>query len=177
MSRREIRRGIRWCKANLSAACCRTARLPQALAPTGVDPPWGRREPTSPCTIGFPFGKTFGKKPSVHLAPTLSFGKRKVYTWPQLSPSGKKKLYTRPQLSPSGGKKKCTPGPNSPQGEKRRLDGAGGPPRGVPEAYVEGEPLRDGKNESVHLAPTLLRESWGDLTVRGALRAVSQRLI
>src|ERR1700737_3671573 len=35
-------------------------------------------------------------------------------------------------------KKKCTPGPNSPQGEKRRLDGAGGPPRGVPEAYVEG---------------------------------------
>ena len=89
----------------------------------------------------------------------------------------KKKLYTRPQLSPSGGKKKCTPGPNSPQGEKRRLDGAGGPPRGVPEAYVEGEPLRDGKNESVHLAPTLLRESWGDLTVRGGLRAVSQRLI
>src|ERR1700738_3097212 len=74
-------------------------------------------------------------------------------------------------------KKKCTPGPNSPQGEKRRLDGAGGPPRGVPEAYVEGEHLRDGKNESVHLAPTLLRESWGDLTVRGALRAVSQRLI
>src|ERR1700737_4505537 len=35
-------------------------------------------------------------------------------------------------------KKKCTPGPNSPQGEKRRLDGAGGPPRGVPGAYVEG---------------------------------------
>src|SRR6202048_4774642 len=168
MSRREIRRGIRWCKANLSAACCRTARLPQALAPTGVDPPWGRcrqvctsgrREPTSPCTIGFPFGKTFGKKASVHLAPTLSFGKRKVYTWPQLSPSGKKKtvhsaptlpfgrkkkVSPRPQLSPSGEKKKCTPGPNSPQGEKRRLDGAGGPPRGVPEAYVEGEPLRDG---------------------------------
>src|ERR1700737_499418 len=50
----------------------------------------------------------------------------------------KKKLYPRPQLSPSGGKKKCTPGPNSPQGEKRRLDGAGGPPRGVPEAYIEG---------------------------------------
>src|ERR1700738_3973341 len=158
MSRREIRRGIRWCKANLSAACCRTARLPQALAPTGVDPPWGRcrqvctsgrREPTSPCTIGFPFGKTFGKKERVQLAPTL----------------------------PCGRKKKCTPGPNSPQGEKRRLDGAGGPPRGVPEAYVEGEPLRDGKNESVHLAPTLLRESWGDLTVRGGLRAVSQRLI
>src|ERR1700737_1801606 len=130
MSRREIRRGIRWCKANLSAACCRTARLPQALAPTGVDPPWGRcrqgctsgqREPTSPCTIGFPFGKTFGKKPSVHLAPTLSFGKRKVYTWPQLSPSGGKK--------------------------------------------------------SVHLAPTLLRERRGDLTVRGGLRAGSQRLM
>src|ERR1700738_5098999 len=145
MSRREIRRGIRWCKANLSAACCRTARLPQALAPTGVDPPWGRcrqvctsgrREPTSPCTIGFPFGKTFGKKPSVHLAPTLSFGKRKVYPWPQLSPSGKKKkLYTRPQLSPSGRKK------------------------------------------SVHLAPTLLRERRGDLTVRGGLRAGSQRLM
>src|ERR1700738_4175514 len=35
-------------------------------------------------------------------------------------------------------KEKGTPGPNSPQGEKRRLDGAGGPPRGVPEAYVEG---------------------------------------
>src|ERR1700737_3796121 len=130
MSRREIRRGIRWCKANLSAACCRTARLPQALAPTGGDPPWGgcaqvcpsgRREPTSPCTIGFPFGKTFGKKPSVHLAPTLSFGKRKVYTWPQLSPSGGKK--------------------------------------------------------SVHLAPTLLRERRGDLTVRGGLRAGSQRLM
>ena len=173
MSRREIRRGIRWCKANLSAACCRTARLPQALAPTGVDPPWGRcrqvctsgrREPTSPCTIGFPFGKTFGKKKSVHLAPTLPFGKKKtVHSAPTL-PFGRKK-------------KKCTPGPNSPQGEKRRLDGAGGPPRGVPEAYIEGEPLRDGKNESVHLAPTLLRESWGDLTVRGGLRAVSQRLI
>src|ERR1700736_3407343 len=40
--------------------------------------------------------------------------------------------------SPLREKKKCTPGPNSPQGEKRRLDGAGGPPRGVPEAYVEG---------------------------------------
>src|ERR1700737_499419 len=131
MSRREIRRGIRWCKANLSAACCRTARLPQALAPTGVDPPWGRcrqvctsgrREPTSPCTIGFPFGKTFGKKPSVHLAPTLSFGK----------------------------KKNCTLGPNSPLREEKK---------------------------SVHLAPTLLRERRGDLTVRGGLRAVSQRLI
>src|ERR1700736_247303 len=145
MSRREIRRGIRWCKANLSAACCRTARLPQALAPTGVDPPWGRcrqvctsgrREPTSPCTIGFPFGKTFGKKPSVHLAPTLSFGKRKVYTWPQLSPSGKKK--------------NCTLGPNSPLREEKK---------------------------SVHLAPTLLRERRGDLTVRGGLRAGSQRLM
>src|ERR1700738_3097211 len=117
MSRREIRRGIRWCKANLSAACCRTARLPQALAPTGVDPPWGRcrqvctsgrREPTSPCTIGFPFGKTFGKKKTVHSAPTLPFGRKK---------------------------------------------------------------------KSVHLAPTLLRERRGDLTVRGGLRAGSQRLM
>src|ERR1700724_1770171 len=33
------------------------------------------------------------------------------------------------------------------------------------------------EKKSVHLAPTLLRESWGDLTVRGGLRAVSQRLI
>src|SRR6202048_3722256 len=114
------------------------------------------------CTLGP--NSLLREKKSVHLAPTLPFGK-------------KKKLSLRPQPSPSGGKKKCTPGPNSPQGEKRRLDGAGGPPRGVPEAYVEGEPLRDGKNESVHLAPTLLRESWGDLTVRGGLRAVSQRLI
>src|ERR1700732_4708527 len=48
-------------------------------------------------------------------------------------------------------KEKCTFGPNS--------------------------PLRDGKNESIHLAPTLLRESWGDLTVRRGLRAESQRLI
>src|SRR6202022_452123 len=95
------------------------------------DPPWGRcrqvctsgrREPTSPCTIGFPFGKTFGKKPSVHLAPTLSFGK----------------------------KKNCTLGPNSPLREEKK---------------------------SVHLAPTLLRERRGDLTVRGGLRAGSQRLM
>src|ERR1700737_4154219 len=131
MSRREIRRGIRWCKANLSAACCRTARLPQALAPTGVDPPWGqcrqvctsgRREATSPCTIGFPFGKHFGKKKIVHLAPTLPFGKKKT-------------VHSAPTL-PFGRKKK-----------------------------------------SVHLAPTLLRERRGDLTVRGALRAGSQRLM
>ena len=40
-----------------------------------------------------------------------------------------------------------------------------------------GFPFGNPKNESVHLAPTLLRESWGDLTVRGGLRAVSQRLI
>src|SRR6202022_1615752 len=120
---------------------------------------------------------TFGKKPSVHLAPTLSFGKRKVYTWPQLSPSGKKKTVNSAPTIPFGRKKKCTPGPNSPQGEKRRLDGAGGPPRGVPEAYVEGEPLRDGKNEREPLAPTLLRERWGDLHGGGGLRAVSQRLI
>src|ERR1700737_1954113 len=100
MSRREIRRGIRWCKANLSAACCRTARLPQALAPTGVDPPWGRcrqvctsgrREPTSPCTIGFPFGKTFGKKPSVPFGPTPPFGKKKRVHLPQPPPFGEKK--------------------------------------------------------------------------------------
>src|ERR1700738_2973034 len=51
----------------------------------------------------------------------------------------KKSVHSAPTL-PFGRKKKCTPGPNSPQGEKRRLDGAGGPPRGVPEAYVEGEP-------------------------------------
>ena len=34
-----------------------------------------------------------------------------------------------------------------------------------------------GKMESVHLAPTLLRERRGDLTVGGGLRAESQRLI
>src|SRR6202011_2171489 len=113
MSRREIRRGIRWCKANLSAACCRTARLPQALAPTGVDPPGGRcrqgctsggREPTSPCTIGFPFGKTFGKtfgkKKSVHLAPTLPFGKKKNCTLGPNSPlrEEKKSVHLAPTL-------------------------------------------------------------------------------
>src|SRR6202047_21920 len=113
------------------------------------------------CTLGP--NSLLREKKSVHLAPTLPFGKKKT-------------VHSAPTL-PFGRKKKCTPGPNSPQGEKRRLDGAGGPPRGVPEAYIEGEPLRDGKNESVHLAPTLLRESWGDLTVRGGLRAVSQRLI
>src|ERR1700738_2052582 len=113
------------------------------------------------CTLGP--NSLLREKKSVHLAPTLPFGKKKT-------------VHSAPTL-PFGRKKKCTPGPNSPQGEKRRLDGAGGRPRGVPEAYVEGELLRDGKNESVHLAPTLLRESWGDLTVRGGLRAVSQRLI
>src|ERR1700732_745878 len=71
------------------------------------------------CTLGP--NSLLREKKSVHLAPTLPFGK--------------KKLYTRPQLSPSGGKK------------------------------------------SVHLAPTLLRERRGDLTVRGGLRAGSQRLI
>src|SRR6202048_4263320 len=69
------------------------------------------REKTK-CTLGP--NSLLREKKSVHLAPTLPFGR----------------------------KEKCTPGPNSPQGEKRRLDGAGGPPRGVPEAYVEGEPLR-----------------------------------
>src|SRR6202011_6038060 len=37
-------------------------------------------------------------------------------------------------------------------------------------------PLREEK-KSVHLAPTLLRERRGDLTVRGGLRAGSQRLM
>src|ERR1700738_4043230 len=72
------------------------------------------------CTLGP--NSLLREKKSVHLAPTLPFGK-------------KKKLYTRPHLSPSGGKK------------------------------------------SVHLAPTLLRERRGDLTVRGGLRAGSQRLM
>src|SRR6202011_4479411 len=65
-------------------------------------------------------------------------GKSQVYTWPQLSPSGKEKCTLGPNSPLREEKKRCTPGPNSPQGEKRRLDGAGGPPRGVPEAYVEG---------------------------------------
>src|ERR1700737_493970 len=97
--------------------------LQNSEAPTGVGSHGGRP------TVG-------AMSPSMHLDPPLSFGKKKVSPWPQLSPSGKKKkLYTRPQLSPSGGKK------------------------------------------SVHLAPTLLRERRGDLTVRGGLRAGSQRLM
>src|SRR6202022_355551 len=75
------------------------------------------------CTLGP--NSLLREKKSVHLAPTLPFGKKK------------KTVHSAPTL-PFGRKKKCTPGPNSPQGEKRRLDRAGGPPRGVPEAYIEG---------------------------------------
>jgi hypothetical protein len=38
-------------------------------------------------------------------------------------------------------------------------------------------PLRDGKNESVHLAPTLLRESWGFDGGEGAPRGVPEAYI
>src|ERR1700738_2361783 len=72
------------------------------------------------CTLGP--NSLLREKKSVHLAPTLPFGK----------------------------KKKCTLGPNSPLREEKK---------------------------SVHLAPTLLRERRGDLTVRGGLRAGSQRLM
>src|ERR1700738_4254270 len=80
------------------------------------------REKTK-CTLGP--NSLLREKKSVHLAPTPPFGKKKNCTLGPNSPLREEK-------------KKCTPGPNSPQGEKRRLDGAGGPPRGVPEAYVEG---------------------------------------
>src|ERR1700738_876333 len=149
--------------------------LQNSEAPTGVGSHGGRP------TVG-------AMSPSMHVGSARAYfavyhrvplrenlpEKAKCTLGPHPPPREKKKtVHSAPPL-PFGRKKKCTPGPNSPQGEKRRLDGAGGPPRGVPEAYVEGEPLRDGKNESVHLAPTLLRESWGDLTVRRGLRAESK---
>src|SRR6202048_4698273 len=96
MSRREIRRGIRWCKANLSAACCRTARLPQALPPRGGDFAKYARRVGPSLLRRVPSGSPSGK-PS---------GKRKVYIWPQLSPSGKKKTVHSAPTLPFGRKKK-----------------------------------------------------------------------
>jgi len=95
MSRREIRRGIRWCKANLSAAWIAKRR-------------------------GFPF--VVGPLRQV----CSRVGARLVRRVPSVSPSGREE-------------RKCTLGPNSPQGESGWLDRAEGPPRGVPEAYIEGE--------------------------------------
>jgi hypothetical protein len=40
-----------------------------------------------------------------------------------------------------------------------------------------GSPSTSGKKKSVHLAPTLLRERSGHLTVGRGLRAESQRLL
>src|ERR1700738_2264261 len=61
-------------------------------------------------------------------------------------------------------KGKCTLGPNSLLREKKKL-------------YTRPQLSPSGGKKRLHLAPTLLRERRGDLTVRGGLRAGSQRLM
>src|ERR1700738_2216056 len=99
--------------------------LQNSEAPTGVGSHGGRP------TVG-------AMSPSMHVGSARAYFA--VYHRVPLRENlrEKEKCTFGPNSSLRKKKKKCTPGPNSPQGEKRRLDGAGGPPRGVPEAYVEG---------------------------------------
>src|ERR1700736_5406927 len=97
-----------------------------------------------------PLRENLREKTKCTIGPNFLLREKKRVNLAPNSPFGKKKVSPWAPLPPSGKKKNCTLGPNSPLREEKK---------------------------SVHLAPTLLRERRGDLTVRGGLRAGSQRLM